>query len=705
MQTGLDLEAWPDCGLRSCLDTIRHGINKQEHKSLNSSSTFLQKFSQGENMSAGNGHTYQFGDFRLIPGEGLLLRQDEPVPLSIKAFSTLVLLVERHGHLVSKSDLLDTIWDGSFVEEGAISRSICTIRSALGDDPKSGAFIRTVPRRGYRFVAPVSILHLSGAYRLPLPPDDDGTDPEVVTPIEQRVLHDGTSAVASTNGSTDKAVVLRDDSGTNQGSSSRKPMIAGCVIAVAVIAVAFAYFGFVRTGRSATPRSFIVLPVAPIDSANGNLLYEFGIAESIINRLSSAEGFLVRPLSSVRPYSGSNIDPVAAGREQKVDYVLAPNYQIAGDRVKVRYQLINVASGEVEDSFQSVKEISDMFGAQEAIAEEFGDRLMARFGSKQRGPFKTRGTNNEEAYKLYLQATNLCESSLVPNVYKAQEYFERVVALDPNFAAGWASLADVHRRLASYSESDQDERYQKSMEAINKALAIDPSNAAAYSALCDNKFRYEYDFPAAETACRRAVELKPDSPDTHKAFTLFLYSRGRFDEAINEIRKAIELQPVSYRNQQIYGLTLFYARRFPEAEVQFVRLLELNPDHPFILLQLVNICEQQGKKAEAFDYFIRWLTATKSDAAIIERFKAAYAKSGWHGFTLKRIKMDVHGSSPFGLACLYASVGDKDKAFDSLETAYRNRSFKMAVLEVTPQLDPLRHDPRYQDLVRRVEGK
>ena len=128
-----------------------------------------------------------------------------------------------------------------------------------------------------------------------------------------------------------------------------------------------------------------------------------------------------------------------------------------------------------------------------------------------------------------------------------------------------------------------------------------------------------------------------------------------------------------------------FTRRFPEAEAQFVRLLELNPGHPYILLQLVNICEQQGRDAEAFDYFVQWLTATKADAATVERFKAAYARSGWRGSTLERVKMDMYTSQPFDLACLYASVGDKNKAFESLETAFRNRSYKIAVLEVAPQ--------------------
>ncbi len=242
------------------------------------------------------------------------------------------------------------------------------------------------------------------------------------------------------------------------------------------------------------------------------------------------------------------------------------------------------------------------------------------------------------------------------------------------------------------------------MDAINKALAIDPNLSDAYSSLCQNKLRYEYDPVGAEKECRRALELDPNSPLAHKIYANFLYSQGRFDESIASIRRAMDLQPVSYRNQQIYGLALLYARRFPDAEAQFKRLLDLNPNHTFIHQQLVTILLLQGKEAEAFGYLINGLMITNANDPMIERYKAAYANAGWRGVTLEQIKTEDK-TRTFEFACLYARIGDKDKAFEYLGKAYEERSHLIAVLKVAPQLDPLRDDPRYTALVQRIDGK
>jgi Tfp pilus assembly protein PilF len=244
------------------------------------------------------------------------------------------------------------------------------------------------------------------------------------------------------------------------------------------------------------------------------------------------------------------------------------------------------------------------------------------------------------------------------------------------------------------------------MDAIGKALAIDPNLAEAYSALCQNKNRYEYDADGAETACRRALELDPNSPVAHKTYSNFLYTRGRFSEAIDEIQAAMMLQPVSYRNQQMYALTLYFAGRFGEAENQFKRLLELNPNHTYIHGRLVIVLQEEGKESEAFEYLIKKLTLDKADNAMIERIQAAYRESGWNGVLAERIKSSdaPRDVSYFQLACMYAQLGDKDNAFDNLEKAYKQHSFQIAVLRVEPQLDSLRSDPRFADLLRRVEG-
>ncbi len=287
------------------------------------------------------------------------------------------------------------------------------------------------------------------------------------------------------------------------------------------------------------------------------------------------------------------------------------------------------------------------------------------------------------------------------------DHLNQAITLDPNFARAWAAKAHLQQFFVNFPGADQTEQYRKSTDAIEKALAIDPNLSEAYSALCFNKFRYEFDWSGAEIACKRALELDPNSSVGHKVYAAFLYSRGRADESIAQAKKALDLQPLALDHQQTFALALYYARRYEEEEVQWKRLLELNPTHGYIYNRLFTNAAMQGNDNKAFEYLIEKLKLDKADSETVERFRAAYAESGLRGVTMERIKrpeLEV-GSGPFNVAFLYASVGDKDKAFENLEKAYQERNHRIAVLQVEPQLDPLRDDPRWADLVRRIEGK
>jgi DNA-binding winged helix-turn-helix (wHTH) protein/tetratricopeptide (TPR) repeat protein len=315
-------------------------------------------------------------------------------------------------------------------------------------------------------------------------------------------------------------------------------------------------------------------------------------------------------------------------------------------------------------------------------------------------------TKSEEAHRLYLLSVNLSEERGLQNLERSLEYLERAVALDPDYAIAWAAKANIHRDIVGSTDSRQHEHYQKSMEAISKALAIDPNLSEAFSALCHNKNRYEYDVAGAETACKRAIQLDARSPVAHKTYANFLYSRGRFEESIAEIKTAMDLQPVSFRNQQVYGLALYYARRYGEAEAQFKRMLELNPNHSSIYGRLVRVMEIQGREPEALEFLLKWLAARKTGNKDLELVRAAYERSGWRGVIVEQIRLAEAdpGTGFYELACLYAKIGNTDKAFEYLEKALQERSFMMPMLGVDPQLDNLRIDPRFADLVKRVEG-
>ena len=199
--------------------------------------------------------------------------------------------------------------------------------------------------------------------------------------------------------------------------SSRKVVIACCAAGAVVIAIVGGYLGFFRTTSAGAPRAIVVLPVGPINSADRNVLYEIGIADSLINRLSSVEGFTIRPLSSVRSYADAPMDPISAGHEQKADYVLASNYQVADGKIKVTAQLYNIASGKVDDTFQSQQDIANVFTRQDAIAAEFGNRLIVRFNASTIRPTKACGTSNEEAY-LALSARDVFDRQTTPGEFK-----------------------------------------------------------------------------------------------------------------------------------------------------------------------------------------------------------------------------------------------------------------------------------------------
>ena len=289
------------------------------------------------------------------------------------------------------------------------------------------------------------------------------------------------------------------------------------------------------------------------------------------------------------------------------------------------------------------------------------------------------------------------------NVQRALENVDKAVELDPKFVRAWAAKAMFHLLDPTLTPS---ERYQLSKESVEKALAVDPNLSEAISVLCYFRIGYEFDFADAETTCKRSVDLDPNSAVAHRTYAQFLSTRGRFDESIVESRKAIDLEPQSYLNQMDYGLVLYFARRFEE-EAQWKRLIDLNPNDSFNYRRLWKCMLRQGKESEAFEYLIKELMIKKADSETIERFRHAYGASGWRGVTFEQIRIaEIAEGIPnhFNFACLYARLGDKDKAFEYLEKTYQEHNDLINELKVEPQLDPLRGDLRYTELVRRVEG-
>lgn len=470
------------------------------------------------------------------------------------------------------------------------------------------------------------------------------------------------------------------------------------------------YFATPEKTVGSDKRSIAILPLRPINQATRDELYEIGIADSLIQRISTIKGFVVRPLNAIRKYADLEQDPIAAGREQQVDYVLASNYQIAGGKIRVTAQLYNVETEQIEETYKEEQDATDIFAMQDAIGEGVGKLLQARFDVTSGTPDSALGTNDEEAYRLYLQGMYFYDKRTRVDAYKAVEVLEKAVRLDPNYARAWAGLAHAHRyliNLGGVTVNIHDET-RRSIAAVNKALALDADVSEAHSALCDNKMYYEYDFVGAEAACKRAIELKPGSPLARNTYGRFLMSRGRWDEAIAEFKTAIELEPTSYFHQIVYLTCLAQARRYDEAARQMDRLAELNPGNAFRLYwhNAGSLLTHEDPPA-AFERWMRYLKLSDADEQTIQLYQEIYQTAGWRGVMREQAKRNKAApiEHEFLIAAIHAQIGDKDTAIEFLEKSYARREFWMAHLTVEPRLDSLRDDPRFVELVRRVEGR
>ncbi|MEO6052296.1 MAG: winged helix-turn-helix domain-containing protein [Pyrinomonadaceae bacterium] len=647
-------------------------------------------------------NNFEFGELLLDTREKVLLRGGKPLPITPKAFELLLVLVENHGHLVEKDELMKLVWADSFVEEGNLTFTIGLLRKLLEDDTKMPHFIQTVPRRGYRFIAPVTTREY-GAKIKPFVDGGVGNSNGFGFDVNDGVK----TANDSANLRTSEFAPKKNRTAANFLSPKTKAAL-GLIIAVLLIgASALGYWiNLATNGAVGDKKSIAILPLKPVNIANRDDIYEIGIAESLIRKLGSMKGFVARPLSAIRRYTDIDQDSLAAGSEQRADYVLASTYQLANGKIRVSSQLINIANGQTEETYISEKDLTNLFAMQDSIADDIGNMLSARFAATAGSQAAKRGTTNEAAYRLYLQAMYLYDRRTPADAQKAVGLLEQAIQLDPEFARAWAGKAHVHRSLGNFGR-DTHEEYRKSIEAINIALALDENLADAHSALCENKFFYERDLAGAEIECKRAIELEPNSSLSHQIYSRNLMVIGHFDESIAEIKTAIDLEPTSLFSQRNFGISFYYARRYTEAIAQFKRVTEMDPNFEATYPWLINALKLQGNDAEAFDWFMKWQAVQKTDHETIQIFKTAYQKSGWPGIESERITRfdESRIRTYFMEACMAALAGNNDKALEYLENSSQRREWGMAYIRFEPTLDVLRGDPRFDEIVSRVDAK
>lgn len=622
-----------------------------------------------------NGH-YRFGEFRVDPKNRLLLRGSETISITPKAFDLLLLFIENSGTLLEKDELIQRLWGSTIVEESNLARNISFLRKALGEHPKNPEYIVTVAGHGYRFVAQV--------------------EEELANEIASFTL--GAHVPAEVPSRTKRTTLTL-------------AVVAGVIILL--VGSALAFLRSKKPGSAAaTPllTTIAVMPSTPSAPEDRDPAAEFGLAAALINRLSNVRSLVVTPAASVVKYTSLEQDPIAAGREQQVNYVLASSYRKSGEKYFLAAKLIRVQDGSVLWS-DSCQEQCDTFDWQDALAEKTVQSLLSTLSDDHRRILTKHGTENRRAYDLF----NLGLYGWYKNNYDIEglkrniQYFQQAIDLDPNYAEAYGWLATIYSRLGLTGGSDRKEYEMKAEELARKALALDDSVIQAHLLLGVSAYSYFWDWAEAERHFKRARELNPDSVEVARTYAAYLASLGRLDESIFWQRRACDLQPLSFDLNAVLVMRLFIARRYDEAIQQARKALLMTRTTPTLYF-VWRSYEQQHMYDEAHRALQELLAEEKDTdtAALVSR---AYAASGYEKARevyLKKKLADLERHAheqqfdPVEAATICALLGNRDQAFSWLEQAYENHSFGLIYLKVDPELDSLRSDSRYTDLLRRI---
>ncbi|HEX8071824.1 MAG TPA: winged helix-turn-helix domain-containing protein [Pyrinomonadaceae bacterium] len=683
---------------------------------------------------AEEGAVYEFNSYRLDVHERLLLRDGAPVQLTPKAFELLVALVARGGRLVTKEELFQEVWAGNFVEEGNLTQNIYTLRKVLGEGAPEQTFIETVPKQGYRFVAPVRVVtppaesqptEAAAGHTTEQPAAaaehawPAAQDPHVTAqPATEAGPHDTASGAAQQ---------LIHLSLTEPPAEAQAPVVAvprrrarffwPVLLLLALVAGGGAALWRWRAAhtqmRPLTVRSIAVLPFRPLGTEGNDELLGLGMADATIIKLSRVPQLSVLPTSAIYKYTERSQDPLTIGRELGVDAVLDGTVQHAGERVRVTFQLLRLADGKALQGGKFDERFTDIFTVQDSLSEQVAQVLAPQLTGEAKSNLVKRYTNNTEAYEAYVRGLYFWNKRTPDGLSRGIEYFSTAIKLDPNYALAHAGLADAYALVGFYNYeqiASLQETYEKGRAAALRALALDPSLAEAHTALAQIKVFYERDDEGAEQELKRALALNPNYATAHHRYSLFLLEQGRLGEAAQEIMRAHELDPLSAVISYNAGRVLYLQRRYDEARDYCRKALETDTNmlQPFITLALI---AQQERR---YDVAISELERLKPNAlgtgypAVLEALGCAYAAAGRRA-EAARVIAELQGLAAqndgirFSLALVHAQLGELDRAFALLEERAPHWRVPPFPLLFDPRFDDLRADPRYADFLRRHE--
>ena len=608
-------------------------------------------------VAPGTSRTLRFGVFEYDPAAGELRKQGRKIKLHGQPIEILRLLLDRPGEVVTREELQRKLWPAdTFVDfEHSLNAAVKRLRDALDDSAETPRYIETLPRHGYRFLATVE-----------QPPSPSSTR-------------------------------------RGSGRLTRKVIVTAAVV-VTVLATG-SYFYLHRAPKI---ESLAVLPMANLSGDPQQEYFADGMTEALIAELGQIGSLRVISRTSVMQYKGAKKPLPQIARELNVDAVIEGSVLRVGDRVRITAQLIGVGPERHLWVRNYERDLRDVLNLQGEIAHTIADEVKANVTPDVQARLASARPVNPKAHEAYLKGQFFLNKMAEPDLLKATEHAQQAVQIDPDYAPAYGLLAESYWMSSqnAFGSLPDAEAATRTKVAAMKALAIDDTLVEPHVALGDVLNFHEWDWAGSERELKRAIELNPNSALAHTEYAWCLLDIGRQDESIREAKRAVELDPFS--ELAIFALTsmYYYGRQYDQALEHSRKWLEMFPNSLAAYGKLTRILEANGMYDQEVAAWQKTMTLSgekpEDVAALGRAYKGGGIRGAWR-WDLERLeRLAQEGRFGTGIAIRYAYLGEKDKALDWLEKGYEEHAPEMALIKMEPRLGSLRSDPRFQDLLRRM---
>jgi TolB-like protein/DNA-binding winged helix-turn-helix (wHTH) protein/Flp pilus assembly protein TadD len=628
----------------------------------------------------------RFGTYEVSLQSGEVRKAGLRIRVQQQPLKLLEILLEHPGEVVTREELRSRVWPNeSFGDfDQALNIAIGKLRSALGDSAENPRFIETLPKRGYRFIADVSVLDTDARPRRPgsvagnLPATKPGHE-----------VQDARLAVAP---------------------KRRLWPARRVVVALALVLCLLIFFAWRFRSQAAAPSGIRSIAVLPLENLSGDASQNYfadGMTDELITDLAQISALRVISRTSVMVYKGARKPLPQIARELNVDAVVEGTVLRSGEQVRITAQLIEASTDKHLWSQSYEGELRDTLALQNRVASAIADQIRINLTPQEQAELKNVKVVNPEAYESYLKGRYFWNKRTADGLKAALAYFNQAIEEDPKYAQAYSGLADTYALLGDwqYAVMAPKEALPKAKAAAIKALELDSTLGEAHSSLAVCLDGFDWDFDTAEKEFQRAIELSPGYATAHHWYAWHLSHTGRNKEAIAEMRKAEDLDPLSLIINTDLAELLVLTHYYDESIRQSHKTIEMDPNFALAHNQLGQAYFQKQMYEPAIAELEKSVQLSGGSPTCIANLARAYAASGRRSEAEKLLSDLKKRSSPSAslasqIAIVYAALGDKDQAMNWLEKGYEERFNPGALLR--PGLDPLRSDPRFQNLIRRI---